>query len=75
MQEDQWGPSTRRWKEHLGTTDLAVIALRRHLLQEALDLQKGIEPPEASNGAAYRIRSVAAVLKPDVRIRNWGEGI
>jgi hypothetical protein len=65
VQEDQWGAVTRRWKEHLGTTDLAVIALRRHLLKEAMDLQKGIEPPEAHNGAAYRVRSVAVVLKRD----------
>jgi phthalate 4,5-dioxygenase len=66
VQEDQWGPVTKRWREHLGTTDLAVIALRRLLLQSAANLQKGIEPPEAHNGAAYRIRSVAVVLKPDV---------
>jgi len=65
VQEDQWGPVTKRYKEHLGTTDLAVIALRRHLLKRAMDLQKGIEPPEAHNGAAYRVRSVAVVLKRD----------
>jgi hypothetical protein len=66
VQEDQWGPVTKRWREHLGTTDLAVIALRRHLLRSAANLQNGIEPPEAHNGAAYRVRSVAVVLKPDV---------
>jgi nitrite reductase/ring-hydroxylating ferredoxin subunit len=62
VQEDQWGPTTKRWKEHLGTTDLAVIAMRRHLLKEAKDLQNGIEPPEAHNGAAYNVRSAAIVL-------------
>ena len=66
VQEDQWGPLTKRWREHLGTTDVAVIALRRLLIQKAQDLQKGIEPPEAHNGAAYRVRSVAVVLKRDV---------
>jgi phthalate 4,5-dioxygenase len=71
VQEDQWGPVTRRWKEHLGTTDLAVIALRRHLLKEAMDLQKGIEPPEAHNGAAYSVRSAALVLG---RETVWDEG-
>jgi phthalate 4,5-dioxygenase oxygenase subunit len=70
VQGDQWGPLTKQWKEHLGTTDLAVIALRRHLLRGAIDLQKGIEPPEAHHGAAYRLRSVATVLSRDVEFED-----
>jgi nitrite reductase/ring-hydroxylating ferredoxin subunit len=71
VQEDQWGPVTRRDREHLGTTDLAVIAMRRILIREAEQLQRGIEPREASNGAAYRIRSVSHVLNREV---DWQEG-
>jgi hypothetical protein len=68
VQSDQWGPTTKRWKEHLGTTDLAVIAMRRRLLRAAKYLQQGIEPPEAHNGAAYRVRSAAIVLNQDVEV-------
>ncbi|HLZ72381.1 MAG TPA: Rieske 2Fe-2S domain-containing protein [Dehalococcoidia bacterium] len=68
VQSDQWGPVTRRWKEHLGTTDLAVIAMRRRLLRAVKNLQQGIAPPEASNGDAYRVRSVAIVLGQDVEV-------
>lgn len=68
VQSDQWGPITKRWKEHLGTTDLAIIAMRRRLLRAARNLQQGIEPPEAHNGAAYRVRSAAIVLGRDVDV-------
>ncbi|HTE85998.1 MAG TPA: Rieske 2Fe-2S domain-containing protein [Dehalococcoidia bacterium] len=71
VQEDQWGPVTRREREHLGTTDLAVIAMRRVMLREAQRLQQGIEPREAANGAAYRVRSLAHVLKREV---DWQDG-
>jgi len=70
VQSDQWGPITNRWKEHLGTTDLAVIAMRRRLLRAAKNLQQGIEPPEAHNGAAYRVRSAAIVLGQDVEVED-----
>jgi phthalate 4,5-dioxygenase oxygenase subunit len=63
VQEDQWGPITQRWREHLGTADLAIIAMRRRLLRTIRNLQNGIEPPEAHNGAAYRVRSAAVVLE------------
>jgi len=71
VQEDQWGPITRRDREHLGTTDLAVIAMRRRLLRAATRLQEGIEPPEAANGSVYRVRSIAVVLNRDV---DWVSG-
>jgi nitrite reductase/ring-hydroxylating ferredoxin subunit len=71
VQEDQWGPITRRDREHLGTTDLAVIAMRRILIRAAQQLQRGMEPREAANGAAYRVRSLSHVLRRDV---DWREG-
>jgi phthalate 4,5-dioxygenase len=71
VQEDQWGPVTRRYREHLGTTDLAVIGMRRLLLRAAQRLERGVDPPEAANGSAYRVRSVALVLKREV---DWQDG-
>jgi hypothetical protein len=34
-----------RGHEHLGTTDRAIIMMRRKLIQAAKDLARGIEPP------------------------------
>ena len=59
VQEDQDGPICRRWEEHLGTTDRAIVGARRLLIQLADRLQEGIEPPQAHNPQAYRLRSVA----------------
>ena len=50
-----------RSREHLGTTDMAVIAIRKILLRLARDLAKGKEPPAASNGELYRLRPIDAV--------------
>jgi phthalate 4,5-dioxygenase oxygenase subunit len=45
-------PVLDRSGEHLGTTDVAIIALRRRLLTLARDLQAGIEPPMARDREA-----------------------
>jgi len=66
VQEDQWGPITDRTREHLGTTDLAVIAMRRKLLRQIENLEQGIEPAEVSDGAVYRVRSAAFIAPHDV---------
>ena len=71
VQEDQWGPITQRDREHLGTTDLAIIAMRRLIVRDIERLQQGLEPPEPYNGAAYRVRSVAITLDRDV---DWEVG-
>jgi phthalate 4,5-dioxygenase len=71
VQEDQWGPVTKREYEHLGTTDLAVIAMRRVLIRAVEQLRRGIEPREAADGSVYRVRSLSHVLKRDV---DWREG-
>ena len=61
VQEDQWGPISNRPREHLGTTDLAIIAMRRKLLRTLRGLQEGVEPPEAHNAESYRVRSAAFI--------------
>ncbi len=47
-----------RTEEHLGTTDVAIIAARRRLLKMANDLMEGIEPYPAYHGELYRVRSL-----------------
>jgi phthalate 4,5-dioxygenase len=56
------GPIVDRTKEHLGTADMAVIALRRILLREARKMQSGEEPFGPSHGVAYRNRAWSGLL-------------
>jgi phthalate 4,5-dioxygenase len=55
-----------RTKEHLGTSDLAIIGARRRLLQAARDLQRGIEPYAAQHPELYHIRPTSAVLPREI---------
>jgi phthalate 4,5-dioxygenase oxygenase subunit len=53
-----------RTRERLGTTDVAVIAARRGLIDMARNLERGIEPYCATNAEAYRLRALD-VVTPD----------
>ena len=54
-----------RTRERLGTTDVAVIAARRGLIDMARNLaEKGIEPYSATHAEAYRLRALD-VVTPD----------
>ena len=55
-----------RTKEHLGTSDAGVIALRRRLLNAVRGLQRGLEPPEARRGWGYRVHPIADLIHRDV---------
>jgi phthalate 4,5-dioxygenase len=67
VQEDQYGgPIADRTKEHLGTSDAGVIALRRRLLSAVRDLQCGQEPPEPWRGHVYRVHPIADLARRDV---------
>jgi phthalate 4,5-dioxygenase oxygenase subunit len=50
-----------RSQEHLGTSDVAIIAARQRLLRAVRDLQQGIEPYAASHPGAYAVRALDAV--------------
>jgi len=63
---ESMGPIVDRTREHLGTTDLAIIAARRRLIQAARDLQQGIEPYAASHPEVYHVRPTSAILPRDV---------
>jgi phenylpropionate dioxygenase-like ring-hydroxylating dioxygenase large terminal subunit len=56
------GALVDRTIEHLGTSDTAIITLRRRLIQDARALEDGIEPHVATDGTSYRRRSWSAVL-------------
>ena len=70
--QESMGAIFDRTDEHLGTSDLAVIAMRRRLLEAVAALaERGEVPYEAGNPDRYRVRSAALVLPRDVA---WNEG-
>jgi phthalate 4,5-dioxygenase oxygenase subunit len=57
------GPICDREEEHLGSSDLAIIAVRKRLLQSATALQsRDEEPPEVSQPEVYRVRADAVLI-------------
>jgi phenylpropionate dioxygenase-like ring-hydroxylating dioxygenase large terminal subunit len=63
---DSMGAISDRDNEHLGTTDMAIIRMRRRLISAAQALQEGTEPYAASHPEVYKVRSGGAVLPRDV---------
>jgi phthalate 4,5-dioxygenase len=55
--QESMGLICDRSSERLGTSDKGIIAFRKRLLKMTKDLQKGIEPPEASNNTIFNVRS------------------
>jgi hypothetical protein len=53
---ESMGPVCDRWNEHLGTSDIAVIAMRRRLIETAKALQRGELPKAATDAALYQVR-------------------
>jgi len=54
-----------RTGEHLGTTDKAIIRMRRMLIQAARDLENAIEPIATGPSEGYRsVRSAEKILAP-----------
>ncbi len=59
------GAIVNRTKEHLGTSDTAIIGMRRQLLNGAKALMRGEEPKAAFDGTLYHRRSWSEVLPRD----------
>jgi len=60
--QESMGTVFDRTREHMGTTDRAIIHLRNLYLGAVRDLMEGAEPLLPRDGAAFRVRSVSAVL-------------
>ena len=60
--QESMGPIVDRTRERLGTSDTAIIAMRRLLLEEIRALQNGKEPIAAHRGDLYWVRPVSMVL-------------
>jgi phthalate 4,5-dioxygenase len=63
IQESQ-GPLVDRTKEHLGTSDSAIIHVRKRLMDAARALRDHGAPPPGLDAASFTVRSAAAVLPP-----------
>ncbi|MFN0094195.1 MAG: Rieske 2Fe-2S domain-containing protein [Dehalococcoidia bacterium] len=64
--QDSQGAIVDRTKEHLGTTDIAIIEWRKLMLKLARDLREGDEPPYVRRPEAYWLRSGGAVAPSSV---------
>ena len=58
---DTMGAIADRTKEHLGTSDTAIIAARRILLKIARDLQEGTEPYAPQHPGVFAVRAIDVV--------------
>jgi len=56
------GPIVDRSLEHLGTSDAAIIKMRRLLLDGARALEKGEAPAAARDGSLYRVLSHSVII-------------
>ena len=60
---ESMGAIYQRHQEHLGTTDRAIIKLRRMLIDAAKNLAKGIEPPTADPALPLeKVRSAERII-------------
>lgn len=69
--QESMGDIVDRSREHLGTSDAAIIAARRRLLHALRGVDAGASPP-ATNPSAFQVRSAAVVLPVDV---DWTEAV
>ena len=63
---DGMGIIADRSKEHLATTDMAIIRMRRRLIEAARELEEGIEPSAVTHPDSFSVRSGGCVLPRDV---------
>ncbi len=59
--QESMGPIQDRTKEHLVSTDNAIIMTRQYLMKAAINLQKGIAPP-GLDPDTHKVRSASIVL-------------
>ncbi|HEX6801047.1 MAG TPA: phthalate 4,5-dioxygenase, partial [Candidatus Binatia bacterium] len=68
--QESMGPIVDRSREHLGTSDKAIITFRRILLDVIEDFAKGVEPLGVDPRTYRHIRSADTVIPKDAR---WQE--
>jgi phthalate 4,5-dioxygenase len=66
--QESMGAIVDRTQEHLGTSDSAIIMMRRQLLAHARATAEGSDPYAAYHGAAYRTRTAEVVVAKDASL-------
>jgi phthalate 4,5-dioxygenase len=66
--QESMGEIVDRTLEHLGTSDSAIIMMRRNLLNQARAIADGVEPHAAHDGPAYRTRATDAIVGHDAEL-------
>ncbi len=69
--QESMGPIVDRSKEHLGTSDLAIITMRRLMLQATEDVAVGRDPL-GTHGSAHTVRPAEMVLPEDT---SWQDAL
>ena len=64
--QESMGPIVDRSRENLGSSDAAIVAFRRLMLETARAYQGGTEPGQPDNPDWYHVRSAGVVLPQDV---------
>jgi len=64
--QESMGAIVPRWREHLGTTDLAVLGYRQLLLDSIKIVQEGGDPPGTDPKTYRNLRASDVVLSKDV---------
>ncbi len=64
--QETMGAIFDRTKEHLGTSDTAIIALRRMYLESVREILEGGEPFVPRDPTSFRVRSVSTLLDRNV---------
>ncbi len=58
-----WAPIVNRTHEHLGTTDLIIIQVRRRLIDAAKTLRDhGTTPPGVDDPEVYGVRTATVIV-------------
>ena len=60
--QESMGPIVDRTREHLGSTDRAIIEFRKILLDAVRDFQKGIEPPGVNSNTYRQVRAADMII-------------
>jgi phenylpropionate dioxygenase-like ring-hydroxylating dioxygenase large terminal subunit len=63
--QESMGAIVDRTLEHLGSSDTAIIKVRRRLIQGAIDATSGYAPAAAHDGSVYRVWSTEGVFPAD----------
>jgi len=71
MVTESMGAIPDRAKEHLGTTDRAIIFWRRQLMRLAVELESGIEPKILSEASLFRVRPIDLITSEANLLPLW----